>query len=211
MPGLVDLSHTLADSMPVYPGDDPTRLIRTRSIEDDGYTYFRMETGMHVGTHLDAPLHFIQGGAPVSALPVEKFAGRGRLIDARGQEVIEYKPEYDEMVSPGDIVLLRTDHSRLFGTAGYYLEHPVVGDCLGEFLIAKGIKMLGMDLPSPDQPPFTVHKSLLGAGIPLLENLTNLAALEGQGDFEVMAFPLKIASEGCPVRVVARLMPSTLP
>ncbi|MGI6150163.1 MAG: cyclase family protein [Firmicutes bacterium] len=205
MARLVDLSHPMVDGMPVYPGDDPTRLVQTSSAAEDGYASFRLETGMHAGTHIDAPLHFIPGGAPVSAFPVEAFAGKGCLLDVRGQSVIEYKPEYEAVVTAGDIVLLRTDHSLNYGTAAYYQDHPIVGETLAEFLIAAGIKMLGMDLPSPDLPPFAIHKLLLGANVLLLENLTNLSALTGCIRFEVIAFPIRIAAEGCPVRVVARI------
>jgi len=207
---LIDLSHPLCDGMPVYPGDDPVRIQQTRTVEHDGYTYFRLETGMHAGTHLDAPLHMVSGGVPISGLPLETFTGRGCLLDVRGQPVIEYKPEYVQLVHPGDIVLLWTDHSRLFGTEEYFAQHPVVSDALAEFFAARGIKMLGMDLPSPDRAPFGVHRRLLGVGIPLLENLANLDALQGEKSFEVTAFPLKVDVEGCPVRVVARVMPNAL-
>ena len=78
------------------------------------------------------------------------------------------------MVTAGDIVLLRTDHSLNYGTAAYYQDHYSRRN-LAEFLIAAGIKMLGMDLPSPDLPPFAILELLLGANVLLLENLTNLS------------------------------------
>lgn len=203
MSRLIDLSHPFAENMPVYPGDIPTKLTQTKSVPADGYTYFRLETGLHGGTHLDAPLHFLENGEPISTIPLEKFMGKGCLLDVRGEAVIKYKDVYDSLVSPGDIVLLRTDHSAKYGTNRYYVDHPVVDEELAKFLVNKGIKMLGMDLPSPDSYPFLVHKLLLGAGIPLLENLTNLASLEGKIAFEIIAFPLRIPAEACPVRVVA--------
>lgn len=206
MPKLIDLSHLLQDETPAYPGDRPCRLMQIKSVERDGYTSFSFSTGLHAGTHLDAPLHFVAKGAMVKDLPLETFTGRGRLIDVRGEAVVGYKPEYASLVEAGDIVLLWADHSKLYGTAGYYGEHPVLTDELADFLITSGSKLLGLDFPSPDRMPFAVHKKLLGAGIPIIENLTNLAELAGFNHFEIMAFPLKIGAEGSPVRVVAKIM-----
>ncbi len=201
---IFDLSHPLEDLTPAYPGDEPCSLVQRKTIERDGYTSFLLNMGLHVGTHLDAPLHFLAGGAMVQDLPLETFVGRGCLLDVRGESMIEYKPEYASLVEPGDIVLLWTDHSIKFKTDEYYAKHPVMGEDLADFLVARRIKMVGFDLPSPDRVPFSIHKKLFMAGIPLLENLTNLEALRGIGQFEVMAFPLKISAEGSPVRVVAR-------
>lgn len=205
MPKLIDLSHLLQDQTPAYPGDEPCRLVQTGSVERDGYTSFLLNTGLHAGTHLDAPLHFVVEGAMVRDLPLETFMGRGCLIDVRGEVVVGYKPEYASLVEADDIVLLWTDHSKRYGTKEYYERHPVLNEELADFLVTRGIKLLGLDFPSPDSMPFVVHKKLLSAGIPIIENLTNLAELANLSHFEVMAFPLRICAEGSPVRVVVRV------
>lgn len=204
MSRFICLSHVFEDSMPIFPGDRSVSLVHSRTVEKDGFNAYELKTGLHAGTHLDAPLHFLTVGQMVKDLALETFMGRGCLLDVRGEAVIRYKEDYDKAVLPGDIVLLWTGYSTIYGTEGYYTNHPVVGEELADFLIRRGIKMLGVDLPSPDQPPFAVHKRLFMANIPLLENLTNLEALAGFGEFEVMAFPLKISAEASPVRVVAR-------
>lgn len=204
MSRLFDLSHPIQDQMPAFPGDDSCRLIQTKSVETDGYVSFLLNTGLHVGTHLDAPLHFLAEGAMVKDLPLNIFTGRGTLIDVRGEGEIYYKTDYESRVQAGDIVLLWTNHSTKFGTGEYYEQHPIVQEDFADFLVGRGIRMLGMDFPSPDRPPFSIHKQLLGAGIPLIENLTNVGALAEIQSFEIMAFPLKISAEGCPVRVVAK-------
>ena len=206
MSRLIDLSHLLQDNTPAYPGDEPCRLVLTKSVEGDGYTSFLLNTGLHAGTHLDAPLHFHAGGAMVKDLPLETFVGRGCLIEARGEPVITYKPQYAQLVEVGDICLVWTDHSTKFATDAYYEEHPILHEELVDFLIARRVKLLGLDLPSPDRMPFSLHKKLLGAGIPIIENLTNLVGLAGVGQFEVMAFPLRIRAEGSPVRVIAKVI-----
>ncbi|MDI9484300.1 MAG: cyclase family protein [Bacillota bacterium] len=205
MPKLIDLTHIIEDGTPAYPGDERCRLVQTRTVARDGYSSFLFNTGLHAGTHLDAPLHFLAEGKMVKDIPLETFMGRGRLLDVRGEDPIVFKDEYKELVEPGDIVLLWTDCSRKFGRDEYYTAHPVVDQRLAEFLIERGIKMLGMDMPSPDRMPFALHKSLLMAGIPLLENLTALDALQDAEEFEITAFPLRISAEGSPVRVVAKV------
>ena len=204
MSRLIDLSLDFPDQAPVYPGDTPSRLLQAKTIDEDGYTAFILQTGLHVGTHLDSPLHFRQNGAMVADLPLETFLGKGRLLDIRGEGVVGLESNYDSQIKQGDIVLFWTGHSATYGTDAYYHDHPVLHEDWADFLIKKRVKLVGFDLPSPDAPPFPMHRKLLGAGIPLMENLTNLGELVGWREFEVMAFPLKIRAEGSPVRVVAR-------
>ena len=204
MAQLYDLSYPFWVQMPVYPGDEPVVLRQKRSAAQDGYNAYSLQTGLHAGTHVDAPLHFLEGGQRVSDLALDRFIGNGCLLDVRGQDTIGCGPEFAELIMPDDVVLLWTGHSAYWGTEEYYTQHPVISDELADWLIARGIKLLGMDLPSPDGPPFAIHRKLLGAGIPLIENLTNLEQLSTLKSFEVMAFPLSIPAEGCPVRVVAK-------
>lgn len=70
MAELIDLTHLFNDSMPVYPGDPCAKLYEIASISMDGYTDHKIETGMHVGTHMDGPLHYIEGGMFISEVPL---------------------------------------------------------------------------------------------------------------------------------------------
>src|SRR3954468_20580827 len=83
---LIDLSHAFAEPMPVFPGDPPPRLRPTGELE--GAPMFELTTGMHVGTHIDAPLHVFPEGASIAEIPAERLMGPGVLIDARGVERI---------------------------------------------------------------------------------------------------------------------------
>lgn len=200
----IDLSHPVHDGMPVYPGDDPTRLSPARQMAADGYNALRLETGMHAGTHLDAPLHLVPGGKFIDDYPLEAFTGTGCLLNVRDEPVIVMKPEYESGIPADSIVLLRTGWDRNYGTPDYYENHPVVDPELARHLVAKRVKILGVDAPSPDRSPFVVHKLLLGNGVLILENLTNLGQLPPDG-FEIFAFPLKIRAEGSLLRVAARI------
>src|SRR5581483_9240801 len=81
----VDLTQNFNNHMPVFPGDSDAELVRTASVDKNGTADHQVKTGMHVGTHMDAPGHMIEGGKGLHEYPVEKFFGRGILLDARGR------------------------------------------------------------------------------------------------------------------------------
>jgi kynurenine formamidase len=201
----IDLSHTIEDGMPVYPGDGGVKLYQDRFLDKDGSNNSRLETGMHAGTHLDLPSHFLDSNVSVDQLAVERFAGTGCLLDVRNEQVIDMKPEYETNVQENDIVLLFTGFGRHLKSDSYFTDHPVVDQRLAEFFAAKKIKMVGMDLPSPDREPFEIHRILLQADILIMENLTSLNLLLGVRNFEVIAFPLKVKAEAALLRAVARV------
>jgi kynurenine formamidase len=204
MTKLIDLSLEITDEMPVHPYDDEVKLEQDKFLETDNYNNFRLEAGLHAGTHIDTPLHLTDRETFISEIPLDSFMGNGCLLDVRDESVIKYKQEYSEVVGEDDIVLLFTGHGEKYGTEDYFTDHPVVEQELVEFFIAQEIKMLGMDLPSPDKYPFQIHKMLFANDILLIENLTNLASLLSVTDFEVMAFPLKIKAEASITRVVSK-------
>ena len=110
-----------------------------------------------------------------------------------------------DKVQEGDIVLLYTEYDEFFGTDKYFENHPIVDEKLAQFFVDRGVKLIGIDMPSPDQYPFKVHHKLLENDILIIENLRNLKKLEGVKRFEVMAFPLNIRAEASLTRVVARI------
>lgn len=205
MPGLIDLSYDIVNDMPVHPYDDPVKLYQDKFLKTDEYNNFKLEIGMHAGTHIDTPMHLTPKDTFINEIPLDTFMGRACLLDVRDEAVIKYKEEYAELVSENDIVLLYTNHSAKYGTEEYFTKHPVIDAELAEFFVKKKIKMLGMDLPSPDQYPFEIHKILLNHDILIIENLTNLSELLPISHFEIMAFPLKIRAEASMVRVVAKV------
>ena len=206
---LLDISHVLDENTPVFPGEYPTTLTVQKTRERDGYAAYLLQSCLHVGTHIDMPMHLLDDHRTVSDFPLDGFCGQGVLLDVRGEEAIGMKPVYEDIVTPGSVVLLWTGWDSFFhkngGQDDYFARHPVVGDELAAFLLSRGIKILGMDMPSPDYVPYTFHKALLANGTFVLENLTNLQGLSGVTSFEVMAFPLKIAAEASLVRAVCRI------
>ncbi len=205
MPEYIDLSHIINEDTAVYPGDDKIKLYQNKFINKHKYNDSKLETGMHVGTHIDAPSHLTNNNIYISDYPIDKFIGDGVLLDVRNENIIRMKDKYLEAVKDGDIVLLYTGFSKDFGSENYFENHPIIEKQLAEFFISKNIKMIGLDFPSPDNYPFEIHTMLLSNNILILENLVNLENLSEIDVFEIMAFPLKIKAEGSPIRVVAKI------
>lgn len=203
---LIDLTHTYDAVMPVYPGDTPPQWIQKASLEHDGYVHFQLTASMHIGTHIDAPAHFISNGKVLSDIPLERFTGRGVLINARGKQTIDVDVLTGIDIQKGDVVLIDTGFAEQFGKEKYFEDFPEMTEAFAKRLVEFQVHMIGLDNPSPERDqPFPCHKILLGAEILILENLTNMHELPAVDLFEVMAFPPKFAFDGAPVRVVAKI------
>jgi len=201
----IDLSHKITDQMTVYPGDKGVRLYQDKFLHKDDYNNFQLEIGMHVGTHIDTPMHLTEANTFMCDILPDRFIGNGVLLDCRSLEQIIFKDKYDKLIKKDDIVLILTEHSSKFGSVEYYNDHPVISAGMAKFLVKKEIKMLGIDFPSPDKHPFEIHKKLFENNILLLENLNNLSNLLNLNDFEIIALPLKIKAEASPARAVAKI------
>ena len=198
----IDLTHTVTVSMPTHSYDEPMSLKKIRELSAHHYTDYQLTTGMHVGTHIDGPAHMLDVTTSIANIPLDRFVGRGYLVDARGHAVID-APLLDTMPAQHDlIVLVLTGSDKQWGSAGYFQNHPVITEAFAQQLIDRKVKMLGIDMFSPDAYPFAVHKLLLANDILIAENLTNLDQLVGAKDFTVAALPLKIQADSAPARVV---------
>lgn len=199
----IDLSHEIKNNMPVYPGDIDVNLTKEKDFNKDGYNMYSLYTEMHAGTHIDAPLHMKDNKKFISEYPIEKFIGNVALLDVRGEKIIELKDEYYKNIKENDIVILFTGWDNFYGKEEYYTKHPIVSMELVELLIKKKVKMVGMDMPSPDRNNYEIHNALFENDIFLLENLTNLNKLLYNEKIKLFAQPLKIESESSLVRAIA--------
>lgn len=210
---LIDLSMPLDAATPVYPGDPPVSRAWHCALERDGVNVSKLELGAHAGAHVDAPLHFLGGGAGVAEMPLDRFLGEAVCVSAPkrpGDDVVLEDIEGVE-IRPGDIVLFRTGWEERAGSPSYFDESwPGLSVGLVNFLIERKVKAVGGDLPSADGPAAIesgapAHKLLAGAGMPIFECLVNLGELVGKR-FLFAGFPLKIVgAEASPVRAVAIL------
>lgn len=227
---IVDLSHTLTATIPqgsVAPTMECKRSLgielASTQLDDSRYRVDLTEISMsvHTGTHIDAPCHFVIGAPAISDIPADRFIGRAHLLRAPAEagQAIEASrlAGLTADIEPGDIVLVETGWWRTFSSdaPSYCREHPWLGASAGDWLVARGIKLFGIDTINPDTSPahrppafgWPVHCGLLGAGIPVMENV-NYAGLADDSSpvitFWLHAAPLPIeGSDGAPVRAVA--------
>jgi kynurenine formamidase len=200
---VIDLTHTFDDAMPVYPGDPVPEISRLADIPGSGFTLTQVRTGMHTGTHMDGPLHMLENGKSLSEIPVEKFIGRGILIDARGKEKIDDTLLSGVHLLRNDIVLVLTGFSGKYRETAYYRDYPDMTESFAGALVNAGVSIVGLDTAGPDRSPFTIHRKLLSGDVLIIENLTNLESLLDISEFEVCALPPKFKTEAAPVRVIA--------
>lgn len=202
---IIDLTQPIYDGMPVYPGDQETALVQTKHYHQDHYANHLLTVNMHAGTHLDGPMHLVDRTVYMDDLPIDTFIGEGCLIDVEGQAIVDYKPEYEQLIHEGQIVIIHTGYSRYYGKSEYYSTHPVLTLEFAELLVRKQVKMIGLDTPSPDYEPFAVHKCLLQQGILIIENLNRVEQLLDAEAFDIVALPLRIHADSSPARVIAKV------
>lgn len=204
----IDLTHTFVDNMPAFPGDPVTTLKQMTTIEQHGYIDHQLKTMMHVGTHMDAPLHMLEGGKYMSEIPVDHFMGPGVLLDARNTEVIDRDLLKGISIAQGSVVLALTGMEKKYKTPSYDTDYPPLTESFAHALVEARVSILGLDFINPDKPKdelYPVHKILLSEEILIIENLMNLESLVGVHNFEIYAFPMKLHAEAAPVRVVAKV------
>lgn len=215
-----DLTQYVENDMPHSEAFD--ELGKTPSVEtvldvrEDLANVMYYELLTHVGTHIDAPLHFVEGGRTIDDLPLETFTGPGVCLDisqdeAREIPLKEIKAAAGE-VREDDIVLLYTGWDEKYGGPDYD-PHPWFGREVAEWFRDRGVKMIATDTITPDLPgpirpdgyeEFPVHRTLLGEDILIAEHLRDLEPLTGKR-IEVFAFPLRIRDgDGAQARFVAR-------
>jgi kynurenine formamidase len=157
-----------------------------------------LTTPTHCGTHVDAPRHVLAEGPTIDEVPLSRLTGEGVVLPVEG-----------------DVVLFSFGWERFTGTEAYH-EYPWLAGDLLEWLLAREVTLVGVDTLSPDQPrslrestvedPYPVHRALLRAGIPIVENIADPSRFAGER-IEVVCAPLKLrGSDGAPARVLVRTL-----
>ena len=203
---IYDLTHTIRNDMPVYPGTEQPRLTTACTIEEVGYRETLLHMYSHTGTHLDAPAHMLPDGATLDSYAPEKLAGAAVVVDCRGQKAITLPllQRYD--LSGVDFVLFCTGWDKKWGTPAYYENFPCLTAEAAAYLATLPLKGVGEDsisLDPCDSMEFPNHITLMKAGFINTENLTGLDALLGRR-FTFVTLPLKFENaDGCSCRAIA--------
>jgi kynurenine formamidase len=210
---IVELSHPISDGMLTYP-DLPGPRVTTHIARDRsaliGMTYeiARMDTVGKTGTYIDAPFHFHAEGADIAELPLERlFNVPIVMIRATGIRVVGPDVLGDPARLWGKAVLVHTGWSARWGSSDYRDPgHPYLVGEVADALVAANVALVGIDSLDVDDtslPTRPCHHTLLGAGIPIIEQLTNLDAVPDAGA-RLVALPAPVRGMGSfPVRAVA--------
>jgi arylformamidase len=185
--------------------------------EHDGCVQFsRITTMSHIGTHVDAPIHFLQDGPAISDLTIDRFAGFGVILDVpKGMHEAVSVADLEasgQIVEDGDIVFVRTGWGAYYhsDTASTYVKHPYYLPEVADWVVKRRLKIFGTDTITPDPPhkmrsadyKMDMHVKLLSTGTLVIENL-NLESVP-HGRCKIYAFPLNLqGGDGSPARVVA--------
>jgi arylformamidase len=215
--GWIDLTEPLAAGALVYPEVLPGTTLVPITGENDGRPHVSLlTTTTHSGTHMDAPRHFFADGLTIDQIPLARLHGTACVKHLDVRELSAIGPTELERAAPalrrGEMLFLSTGWEHRRGTSAY-VRHPYMTPEAADWVVERGATLLGVDVITPEAPldhrpsdyRMDVHTTILGAGIPIIEQL-RLGELAGRRA-EVMAFPLAlVGGDGAPVRVVARVL-----
>lgn len=202
---LLDVSQPVSSRSAGFPGDVPFSCGWTARLEEGASVNVGwVKTSPHVGTHVDAPFHFVEGGARVGGLDVGAFVGPAVVVDARGRDSLDARllAGVDLRASPR--VLFRTQERA--SVESFQDKFPVLTEDAVGMLADAGVRLVGVDVPSfdpADSKSLPVHHALARAGIVNVENLLldDVAA----GRYELLAAPVRWTDlDAAPLRALLR-------
>jgi arylformamidase len=206
---IYDISLTISDDLPVWPGDSEILVERVVKMEEGATSNVsHLSMSAHVGTHVDAPFHFLGGDAPtVERLPLEVLIGRAYVLSL-GDEVDLVTASVLERagVPPRTRrLLIKTRNSALWARreSEFRTDFVALSADGARYLVERGVKLVGVDYLSvaPFDQGAPTHKILLGAGIVALEGL-DLSGVSS-GRYTLYCLPLKVAgADGAPARAI---------
>jgi arylformamidase len=203
-----DISLTITPELPVWPGDAPISLERVSKIEAGNVANVtHMSMGVHVGTHVDAPYHFLGGHPTVDQLSLNLLTGRAYVLEIPDHiDLITAKVLEKADIPPRTRRLLfKTRNSHYWERQMETFQTDFVGIAAdaAQYLVERSVKLVGVDYLSvaPYDDTVPTHEILLKAGVVIVEGL-NLSAVE-QGRYTLYCLPIKIGgADGAPARAI---------
>jgi len=206
-PRFLDISVPLAPGLVAYPGNPEFELHALKRIAEGGSSNVsRLSLGTHTGTHVDAPFHFFDEGAPVDALPLDLLIGRARVIQVSRRGGITQQDLAGAGLREDLRLLLKTANSGLWNGQPFREDYTHLTESGARYLVEQGVKVVGIDYLSIEQfkkAGAPAHRALLSQGVIIIEGL-NLADAE-PGMYEMYCLPLRVrGGDGSPARVVLK-------
>ena len=205
---IYDISLPLSSDLPVWPGDDKIRLVQTLSMDAGAdANVSRIEAGVHSGTHVDAPHHFLNDGRTVETLSLEVLVGPAYVLRIPDDVSLITADSLSRASIPEGVsrLLLRTRNSRWWqrGDKEFHRDFVAITVDGAAWLVAHDIRLVGVDYLSvaPFDDGVPTHRILLEAGIVIIEGC-DLSRVP-QGEYDIYCLPLKlIGAEGAPARTI---------
>ncbi len=211
---IIDLTHTISENMPVYPGTERPKLAQANTYEKDGFKETLMTMYSHTGTHMDPPAHLYANRTTLDKFPITQFIGSAVVIDCSeleegGRITMEHINKNREIADKAEFLIFRTGWDKYWGKDEYYGDYPFIDNDVAEYIVSNNKKGVGLDTIGLDpirDENLTLHKKLFKENeIVIIENLTDLK-LVGNDLFTFFALPLKHENaDGSPIRAVAVL------
>ena len=209
----IDLTLTISQSIPSFPGSPKPQFIVWSDLKEDGYNLELLFLSSHTGTHLDAPYHFVKNGLKINQIPLDRLIGKAILIKLKKTNNIPITKsditlfeKKNGIIPNNSSVFFYTGWQKNLKKDNYFTENPGLGISAAEYLASKKINLVGIDSPSIDlgkDQSFSVHHILSKNNILIVENLANLNKISSN-EFNFTILPLKLKdSTGSPVRAVA--------
>jgi arylformamidase len=204
---IYDVSVQLSNDLPVWPSGPPIRLQSTPHLSRDrSYTIHEtfIQISSHMGTHIDAPFHFVENGRRLNEIPLERLIGKASVFEFPGVRSIggrELRPLNWEGV---ERVLFKTENSKHWHDGRFYEEFVYLEPEGAKFLVERGVKLVGIDYLSIEKfraEKHLTHFALLEKDVIVIEGL-DLSRV-GPGEYSMVALPLNLlGTDGGPTRVI---------
>lgn len=202
---IIDLTIPLSHGMDAFPGEPTAEFTPFSSLSDGGIEMWNVRIFSQLGTHVDAPRHFIAGGRTVEALDLRKCIGPAAVVDVdpsrplTANQLLGRKPD----IQKARRVIIRSGHSSTLGTPSYWQHFPELELDAADCLVDWGVTFVGLDTPTPSiKHLHEVHKLLLGRGVVIAECLINVERLSSMTYLLCLPLPLT-GLDGSPARIVA--------
>jgi arylformamidase len=193
--------------MVTFPGDPPFQIKPFFQMnKGDPFDLALMSIGTHLGTHVDPPAHYLDGGATIDEIPLDSLVGPGVVLDMRGRTQIDQQALEKAPLGDHVRVLFKTDNGpRLFETS-FHQDFVHLTEDGALYLVQKNIRLVGNDYLSIERyknPGAPVHHILLEAGVLVVEGVNLLDV--PPGPYEIFCLPIKIkGADGAPARILLR-------
>jgi len=210
---LLDLTLTVSENIPTFPGSPQPSFVQDKNIKNDGYNSELLFLSSHTGTHLDAPYHFQEKGEKIQEISLKRLVSSAILVKSRkkGDQLItktdiqKFEKKHGKIPS-GSSVIFWTGWQKMIKNASYFVRNPGLSTAAAKYLVSKKINLVGTDSPSIDlgkDKRFPVHHIFSKNNILIVENLTNLEKIRAS-KFHFVVLPLKLkGATGSPVRAIA--------